>query len=192
MSTLLATIPTQIIAFVFLPLQAASQTYSEKDPRSPSIVARIGLKENPRHPTETPIHDHQAPCTGATVFQDSKSFTIEDRFKFIADSVIDRLPVTTVDFAKQRVWCDPFKPVTDLKTGLHPHVIHRVGHHSYESAVTPSLRVHIYGSLTPNQRMDYSFVKRAFSTEDIPEKREEFLFGHTSFFRGMAAHEAAF
>ena len=182
LSTIFFEIPIQIIAFVFLPLSVTPSTVSEKDPRSPQLLERLALKKNFQYPTETPIHDHQAPCTGATVFEDNRAFTVEDRFKERAPGI--------VDFEKQRTMGRDFQPVTDLKNELHPHVIHRVAHHSYAESVTPSLRVHIYGSLAPNKRMDYTFVRRSFDTCDIPEKREVPLFRHTSFVGGFTAHEA--
>lgn len=182
LSTIFFEIPIQIIAFVFLPLSVTPSTVSEKDPRSPQLLERLALKKNFQYPTETPIHDHQAPCTGATVFEDPRAFTMEDRFKETKPGI--------VAFEKQRTMGRNFQPVTDLKNALHPHVIHRVAHHSYAASVTPSLRVHIYGSLSPNKRMDYTFEKRSFDTCDIPEKRELPLFRHTSFVGGFTAHEA--
>jgi hypothetical protein len=160
LSTILSDIPMELIAFVFLPLQS----------------------KVPANPTETPIHDHSAPCTGALILQDSKSFSLEDRFRETRNASV-------VDFEKKRHWSTPFQPVTDLKNNLHPNVIHRVSYHSYESEVTPALRIHIYGSKTPNRKMDYLFTKRAFNTDDIPENHSKKWNNNASFFGGISAHE---
>ncbi len=162
LTTIMSKIELHLIAFVFLPLGETAQR---------------SLAE----PTATPIHDHSAPCTGATIFQDAKSFSMEDRFTETPNGV---------DFLQPSVWVKNFQPVTDLKNDLQPTVIHRVSYHSYAPHVSPTLRVHIYGSKTPNRKMDYQFESRSFTTDDLPENKRKTLFRQSSFFGGLSAHEA--
>lgn len=172
LSALMSAIPIQIIAFVFLPLPETSGPFM----------------------TRTPIHDHSAPCTGATIFQDSRAFTLEDRYTALEPSSIHTrykrdAERDYVDFSGKRGWCEPLQPVTDLKNEMHPNVIHSVSYHSFVSDVTPSLRVHIYGSATPNNKLDYAFLPRAFSTDDIPQNTRASLFKYGHFLNSSQAHE---